>query len=76
GEAARISGMSAASAANDTKRTSAEAGEVVALGKLDPVRTGDTLSSGKTAPRALTEIAAASPVLAIALAAVDRKDDV
>ncbi|MBR1221890.1 elongation factor G [Bradyrhizobium sp. U87765 SZCCT0131] len=76
GEAARISGMSAASAATDTKRTSAETGDVVALGKLDAVRTGDTLSSGKTAPKALIEIAPLSPVLAIALAAVDRKDDV
>ena len=29
---------------------SAEAGETVALGKLDAVKTGDTVSSGKTAP--------------------------
>ena len=33
----------------------AEAGETVALGKLDTVKTGDTLSSGKTAPTALAE---------------------
>ena len=35
---------------------SAEAGETVALGKLDAIKTGDTLSSGKTAPKALVEI--------------------
>jgi elongation factor G len=76
GEAGRISGMSAASATNDTKRTSANAGDIIALGKLDHIKTGDTLSSGKTAPAALIEVASLSPVLAISLAAVDRKDDV
>jgi elongation factor G len=76
GDAGRISGMSAASAANDTKRTAADTGDVIALGKLDHVRTGDTLSSGKTAPAALIEVVPLSPVLAIALAAPDRKDDV
>ena len=34
---------------------SAEAGETVALGKLDAIKTGDTLSSGKTAPASLGE---------------------
>jgi len=77
GDAARISGMSAASAAaGDVKRGAADAGEVVALGKLDQVRTGDTLSSGKTAPQPLAEVVPWPPVLAIAVAAPDRKDDV
>ncbi len=76
GRSGRVSGMSAASAANDTKRTSADAGDVVAFGKLDQIKTGDTISSAKTAPASLVEIASLSPVLAIALAAVDRKDDV
>ena len=49
---------------------------MVALGKLDTIKTGDTLSSGKTAPSALVEIAPSPPVLAMALAAADRKDDV
>ena len=38
--------------------------------------TGDTLSDGKTAPPALCEVEPAPPVLAMALAAADRKDDV
>src|SRR3954447_26789066 len=76
GEAGRVSGILAASGAHDTKRASAEAGEVVALGKLDSVKTGDTLSTGKTAPAALVGVAPAAPVLAMALAATDRKDDV
>ena len=76
GEAARLSGISAVSCAHDTKRPSAEAGDTVALGKLDPIKTGDTLSSGKTAPPALVHVEPSPPVLAIAIAATDRKDDV
>jgi elongation factor G len=76
GEAARLSGISAVSCAHDTKRPAAEAGDTVALGKLDPVKTGDTLSSGKTAPPALVHVEPLPPVLAIAIAATDRKDDV
>ena len=53
GEAGRVSGILAVSGAHDTKRAAAEAGDTVALGKLDAIKTGDTLSSGKTAPPAL-----------------------
>jgi elongation factor G len=76
GETGRVSGILAVSGAHDSKRAAAEAGETVALGKLDTVKTGDTLSAGKTAPPALVTIEPAPPVLAIALAASDRKDDV
>jgi elongation factor G len=76
GEAGRVSGISALGVAQDNKRGFAEAGETVALGKLDAVRTGDTLSGGKTAPQALLRAEPSPPVLAIAVAAVDRKDDV
>jgi elongation factor G len=76
GATGRISGILAVSGAHDTKRASAEAGEMVALGKLDSIKTGETLSTGKTAPAALVEITASPPVLAMALAATDRKDDV
>lgn len=76
GEAGRVSGILAVSGAHDTKRPSAEAGDTIALGKLDAIRTGDTLSGGKTAPAALVQIEPAAPVLAMSLAANDRKDDV
>src|ERR1700676_3485748 len=62
GETGRVSGISAPNCAHDTKRASAEA--------------GDTLASGKTAPPALVSIEPSPPVLAMALAATDRKDDV
>jgi len=76
GETGRVSGVSALGVAQDNKRASAELGETVALGKLDAVKTGDTLSSGKTTPRSLVRVEPSPPVLALALAAVDRKDDV
>ena len=76
GESGRVSGILAVSGTHDSKRASAEAGETVALGKLDAIKTGDTLSSGKTAPPALVKIEPTPPVLSMSLAASDRKDDV
>ncbi|GLH81122.1 elongation factor G [Bradyrhizobium sp. SSBR45G] len=76
GEVARVSGILAATGAHDSKRAGVEAGETIALGKLDAVRTGDTVATGKVAPQALVRIDPCSPVLAISIAAVDRKDDV
>jgi elongation factor G len=76
GESGRVSGVSALYVGQENKRASAEAGETVALGKLDTVKTADTLAGGKTAPQALVHIEPWSPVLALALAAADRKDDV
>jgi elongation factor G len=76
GESGRVSGILAVSGLHDTKRPSAEAGDTIALGKLDAVKTGDTLSSGKTAPAALARVEPVPPVLAMSLSATDRKDDV
>ncbi|HEV7601935.1 MAG TPA: elongation factor G [Bradyrhizobium sp.] len=76
GATGRVSGITAVSGAHDTKRPHAEAGEMIALGKLDTIKTGETVSTAKTAPSALVEIAPSPPVLAMALSATDRKDDV
>jgi elongation factor G len=76
GEVARVSGILAATGVHDSKRPSAEAGETIALGKLDPVKTGDTIASGKTAPKALVQVEPVTPVLAVSIASTDRKDDV
>jgi len=76
GESGRVSGILSVSGLHDTKRAAAEAGDAVALGKLDSIKTGDTVASGKTAPKALVDVAPAAPVLAISIAAADRKDDV
>ncbi|HEU0145699.1 MAG TPA: elongation factor G [Bradyrhizobium sp.] len=76
GETARVSGILAATGAYDSKRQQAEAGDTIALGKLDPVKTGDTIASGKTVPKAIAVVEPVAPVLAISIAAADRKDDV
>jgi elongation factor G len=76
GEAGKISGILAVTGAQETKRASAEAGDTVALGKLDAVKTGDALTTARVMPPSLVSIAPAASVLAMALAAGDRKDDV
>ena len=76
GEAGRVSGILAVSGGHDSKRATAAAGDTVALGKLDAIKTGDTLSSGKTAPSSLARVEPMPAVLAMSLAATDRKDDV
>ncbi len=76
GETSRVSGILAVSCAHDSKRASAGVGDTVALGKLDAVKTGDTVCGSKTAPSALAKVEPAPPVLAMALSASDRKDDV
>src|SRR6202012_2871727 len=42
----------------------------------DAFKTGNTLAGGKTPPRALVHVEPTLPVLAMSLAAADRKDDV
>src|SRR5579871_5892191 len=76
GGSGRISSILGVNGVHDTKRAAAEVGETVALGKLDAVKTGDTLGNGKTAPAALVGADAAPAVLSISIAAADRKDDV
>jgi elongation factor G len=58
------------------KRGPAAAGETVAFGKLDHARTGDTLSSGKQPHPAVAAVKPYPGVLAIAISAKERKDDV
>jgi elongation factor G len=76
GGTGRISAILGVNGAHDGKRAAAEAGDTVALAKVDTIKTGDTLSNGKTAPQALASAEAAPPVLSISIAAADRKDDV
>ena len=74
--AGRVSGVFKMMGQAFEKRGPAMAGETVAFGKLDNARTGDTLSSGKELPNRLAEVVAYPPVLAISIAAAERKDDV
>jgi len=76
GEAGRVSGVFKLMGQHFDKRGQAGAGETVALGKLDGAKTGDTLSTGKQAHALLGEVKPFAPVLAIAVHAKERKDDV
>jgi elongation factor G len=76
GEAGRVSGVFNLMGTNFGKRGPANAGETVAFGKLDGAKTGDTLSSGRQARGAMVTIKPYPPVLALAVQARERKDDV
>jgi len=75
-EAGRVSGVFKLTGQHSEKRGPASAGETVALGKLDHAKTGDTLSSGKQPHASVVTVAPHPPVLAIAVSAKERKDDV
>src|SRR5207237_2558748 len=75
-EAGRVSGTFKMLGHTTEKRGPAGPGETVALGKLEYAKTGDTLSAGKTAHPALAVVEPLPPVLAIAVSAKERKDDV
>ncbi len=76
GEVGRVSGVFRVMGASVHKREAAEAGETVGLGKLDGARTGMTLSTGKAPPPQLVDLVAPDPVLGVAVASAERKDDV
>jgi elongation factor G len=75
-EAGRVAGVFRLMGQATEKRGVAQTGETIALGKLDHAATGDTLTAGKQALPPLAKVAPLPPVLAIAVAAKERKDDV
>jgi elongation factor G len=76
GEAGRVAAVFKLMGQHSEKRGPAEAGETVALGKLDHARTGDTLTEGQKAHPPVAKVAPYAPVLAVAVGAKERKDDV
>jgi elongation factor G len=76
GEADRVSGVFKLLGQATEKRGAASAGDTVALGKLDHAKTGNILSSAKEPHAAADGMKPHAPVLAIAIAAKERKDDV
>ncbi|HEY1748921.1 MAG TPA: elongation factor G [Xanthobacteraceae bacterium] len=75
-EVGRVAGVFKLVGQSNEKRGPANAGETVAFAKLEKARTGETLTAGKQAHAALAKIEAYPPVLAIAISAKERKDDV
>lgn len=73
----RVAGIYRMMGAQQTKIDSAEAGDVVALGRLEGIATGDTLAPGAEAPAdALARAAEIPPVYSLAIAAENRDDEV
>jgi elongation factor G len=75
-EAGRVAGTFKLLGQHTEKRGPATAGETVAYAKLDHARTGDTLSTGKQPHKPVAEVKPFAPVLALAVSAKERKDDV
>ena len=75
-EAGRVAGVFKLAGQSTEKRGPAAVGETVAFAKLEKAKTGDTLSAGKQAHAALAKVAPYPAVLAIAISAKERKDDV
>ncbi|RWC96264.1 MAG: elongation factor G [Mesorhizobium sp.] len=76
GEAAKVSGIYKMLGKDQLKLASAKAGDTVALGKLDIVKTGQTLSSAKGGISPLVTLEPPQPVFAFALRPKERKDEV
>ena len=75
-EAGRVAGVFKVLGQSNEKRGPAAVGETVAFAKLEKAKTGDTLSAGKQPHPPLPKVAPYPPVLAIAITAKERKDDV
>ncbi len=75
-EAGRVAGVFKLMGQSTEKRGAAAVGETVAFAKLDKAKTGDTLTAGKQAHPPVAKIEPYPPVLAIAISAKERKDDV
>jgi elongation factor G len=75
GDAERISGIFNVMGQEPQKRGEAKAGDTVAFGRLDSVKTGDTLSEDASKTKIETG-AISQPVFALAIAAKEKKDEV
>lgn len=76
GVADRASGVFRLFGPGVEKVAQAQVGDTVALGKLDHAVTGDMVTTARASAAALPAATPPQPVLALALAARDRKDDV
>jgi elongation factor G len=72
----RISGIFTLMGQEPTKRGEAKAGDTVAFGRLDSVKTGDTLTEEKGSNIKIPAASIATPVFGLAIAAKEKKDEV
>ena len=76
GSDVRVGGIFSLKGNAQTKLTEAGAGDTVALGRLEGVLTGETLTSSKGGLAAGIAIEELKPVYSLAIETVDRKDEV
>ncbi len=76
GETGKVSGIYRLVGQKSTKRGTAESGETVALGKIDPAQTGDTLGGKGAEIKQLAIPPAPQPVLRQVVNPSERKDEV
>jgi elongation factor G len=72
----RVGGIYRLMGQQQQSMTSANAGEIVVLGRMEGIKTGDILTTGDTAAAKLPTIEQLSPVFALAIAAEKRSDEV
>jgi elongation factor G len=75
GTEARVGGIFQLKGEAQSKLGEAHAGDTVALGRLEAIATGDTLTAGKSTPPRV-RIEQLTPVYRLAIEAADRKDEV
>ncbi len=76
GQEARTAGVFSMLGQTPRKIASAAAGDTVALGRLDNMATGETISTSKGSTAQLVEAAPPPPVYGLAISVTDRKDEV
>ncbi|MGQ0741923.1 MAG: elongation factor G [Alphaproteobacteria bacterium] len=76
GSGVRVGGLFALKGMEQSKLAEVHAGDTVALGRLEGVATGETLSTGKSGAKAGTSVEALTPVYGLAVTTPDRKDEV
>ena len=72
----RISGVFSVMGQEPIKRGEGHAGDTIAFGRLDSIKTGDTLTEEKGKKIGIETAAVAKPVFGLAIAAKEKKDEV
>jgi len=76
GDDERISGVFSVMGQEPVKRGEAKAGDTIAFGRLDSVKTGDTLTAEKGKAAKVATASITKPVFGLAIAAKEKKDEV
>jgi elongation factor G len=76
GQEGRVAGIFQLMGTEPKKLAGAKAGDTVALGRLEQIATGETLSSAKGAAKQAFKLEVNPPVYGLAISVPDRKDEV